>query len=278
MSRSIAGAGLGLFLVCGLAMPAAGQLALEEALNLVDLFCNGETVQGSFPYPGSYACQEAVTSPSQSGTLYGDASSSFEDTLFVSANTECVSCPFPASGRASSRISFRIRVARRAEPPQPVSSVPVRITTEGAVGVSNLGFLGGGGTYLSSTLQTIFTSGDVFAHTMQTNPPSGFRPSDDYAFVETVQLFPDWTYFGNVYVGCNQNASATGSWECGAHASASFALDQAAFDASRGEQTFELAQFFALERSPNLVPEPSETLLALFALGAICVVERARRS
>lgn len=255
-------------------------VSLEDAVSMIDLFCSGvaETIDDETT-AGFYDCERAVTNSSATGTTRAEASTGFGEILTTDAHTECFECPAPPSTLASSRISFQLSVTQRGSPPVAVATVPVRLVTEGEVGVSNLGFLAGGGTYLSSTRPTVpFTVGDVFEHTMRTNSDTGPVFADDYALTETVDLLPDQVYFGNVFVGCNQFSSVPGSWACSGRASVVFSLDQAAFDASRGEQTFDLAQYFAIERSPNLVPEPSADLLAFAAIGAALVAKRTRRT
>ncbi|RIK99314.1 MAG: hypothetical protein DCC71_20460 [Proteobacteria bacterium] len=255
---------------------AADGIVLGDALSRIDTMCmSTQGPMGDFPEDGFWSCEEHPATPSESGTTRATASASFGDLLLTAVSTDCVSCPFAPSTRSASRISFELAVATSGSPPQPLQDVPVRITTEGEVGVAPLGLLAAGGTYLSSTLQTTFTNADVFAHTMKTVSPTVL--ADDYAITETVDLFPDEVYFGNVYVGCNQNSSIPGDWACSGHASVQFALDQAAFDARMGAQSFDLSQFFAIQRSPNLVPEPSSALLDSCALGLLVLSQRARR-
>jgi hypothetical protein len=81
-----------------------------------------------------------------------------------------------------------------------------------------------------------------------------------------------------VAAACNQFSSVAGSWSFGAQAAVSFAIDQQAFDSSQGDQTFDLAQYFALARSPNLVPEASSTSLATGAFGALALMRLRKRT
>jgi hypothetical protein len=153
----------------------------------------------------------------------------------------------------------------------------VQLTSEGEVGVSQFGYGAGAGVYLASTGQEPFGPlADVFTRSVQTLSPVAF--ADDYATTATVDLVPGLVYFGNLAVGCNQFSSAAGSWTCGAQASARFAIDQAAFDSSQGEQTFDLSQYFELARSPNLVPEASSTSLATGAFGALALMRLRKRT
>jgi hypothetical protein len=141
------------------------------------------------------------------------------------------------------------------------------LSTAGDVVVSELGMLAGGGTFVSSTDSTIFSNADVFAHSMITTSQAGPTVlADGYDIVQTIDLVPDHVYFANVYAGCN--ISRLGTWACDGHATASFHLDQATFDERNGGNSFDLAQYFAVQQSPNL-PEPGPTLLGVTALGAI---------
>ncbi len=256
---------------------SSATVALDDASSRIFLLCNSaQAASGDFPEAVDFSCEGHPTSQTTEGTTRASLSSSFESLLFTSVSTECVGCPFAASTISSSRISFELAVVQQAAPPHPVATVPVRITTEGAVGVSRLGLLAGGGSYLSSTLQTIFTQADVFAHTMRTLPMSGPVLSDDYAITDTIDLLPDQAYFGNVFVGCNQNSSVPGDWACSGHASVSFALDQEAFDARQGANTFDLAQYVSIQRSANLVPEPTAIGLGGAAFAVLALSMRVR--
>jgi len=61
---------------------------------------------------------------SQAGTTRASLSSSFANLPFVSADTECVDCPFAPSTSAASRISFELAVVALGSPPHPLSTVP----------------------------------------------------------------------------------------------------------------------------------------------------------
>lgn len=266
-------AGLGLW-IAAIAAPhasSADPVVLGDALSRVFLMClSAQEALGNFPEPFELSCERhPVVLGEAVGTTRAHLSSSFSDLLQTDANTECVDCPFPVSTSASSRISFELAVVQHATPPRPLSTVPVRITAAGEVGVSPLGLLGGGGVFLSSTLQTIFTSADVFEALLNTMPLTGPILSDEFAITETLELIPAHVYFGNLYAGCNQNSSPAGNWACGGQAQVSFALDQQAFDVREGAETFDLAQYVSIQRSPNLAPEASAEALGAAALLAL---------
>jgi len=264
-------AGLALLLWTG----ASRAVLLGDASSITSLMCVS-VIEPITPIaaPVDYSCDRLWFAPvNQSGPSRAFASTGFGDPLTVSVHTECTDAPHEVSTSASSRIKSQLAVAQFATPPLNVSVVPVSMSTAGNVAVSPLaGLLAAGGTYVSSTESTIFTSADVFAHTMRTTSPSVL--ADDYDIVQTLDLSPDHVYFVNVYAGCN--FSLKGTWACDGHATASFHLDQAKFDERMGGNSFELAQYFAVQQSPNLVPEPAAALLRLSALGALAGCARAR--
>lgn len=271
--------GLPIPALAGLAMllhaSAAPAVLLADASSITSLLCVSvmEPI-GPIAAPVDYSCDRLwFASGDRSGPSRAFASTGFGDPLMVSVHTECTDAPFQISTSASSRIKYQLAVAQIATPPAIVSFVPVTLSTAGRVAVSPLaGLLAAGGTYVSSTESTIFTSADVFAHTMRTTSPA--VEVDDYDIVQTIDLQPDQVYFANVYVGCN--FSLAGSWACDGQASVGFQLDQAAFDVRMGGNSFDLSQYFVLQRSPNLVPEPAPVSLALCALGALAGCARTR--
>jgi hypothetical protein len=252
-----------------LAPSASWAVLLADASSIVSLACVS-VIEPIDPIaaPVDYSCDRLWFAPgNQSGPSRASASTGFGDPLTVSVHAECADAPFQISTNAASRIKSQLAVAQIATPPAHVDFVPVSMSTAGNVTVSPLaGLLAAGGTYVSSTESLIFTNADVFAHTMRTNSPS-FVLSDDYDIVQTLDLRPDHVYFVNVSAGCN--FSLAGTWACDGHATATFHLDQAAFDARMGGNSFDLSQFFVVQRSPNLAPEPGPALLGLAAVGAV---------
>lgn len=259
------------------AAETAPAVVLADATSIPSLTC--VSVAETTPpiaAPVDYACDRLwFGSGDASGPSRAFASSGFEDPLTVSVRVETTDAPFQISTNASSRIKFQLAVTQIAPPPANVSTVPVLLSTAGRVVVAPLaGLLAAGGTYLSSTESTIFTSADVFAYTMRTTSPS--VETDAYDIAQTLDLVPDQVYFGNLYVGCNFSIAGTSA--CDGNAEASFHLDQAAFDLQMGANRFDLSQYFAVQRSPNLVPEPGSALLGLAAFGALAGCTPARNA
>ena len=252
---------------------ASRAIVLGDASSITSLMCVS-VMEPLAPIaePVSYSCDRLWVSGENSGPSRAWASTGFGTPLEVSVRTECVDAPFPISTSAASRIKAQLAVAQLATPPLHVNDVPVLMSTAGRVVVSEFGLLAGGGTYVSSTESTVFTNADVFAHTMRTNSPQAFE--DDYDIVQTLDLSPDHVYFVNVYAGCN--FTLKGTWACDGQASVSFQLDQAAFDARMGGNSFELSQYFAVQQSPNVVPESDAALLGLSAGVALAVLSRRR--
>jgi hypothetical protein len=255
---------------------AAPAVLLSEATSITSLTC--VSVMETLPpiaAPVDYSCDRLWFWPigDQSGPSRAWASTGFGDPLTVSAHVETIGAPQQISSNASSRIKFQLAIGQIETTPVSVVTVPVKITTAGRVAVAPLaGLLAGGGAYVSTTDSIPFTSGDVFGYTMRTTSPA--VEVDEYDIVDTIYLHPEQVYFGNVYVGCN--FAVQGSSACDGNASVSFVLDQAAFDAQMGGNTFLLAQYFTVQRSPNLVPEPTAALLGVAALGALVGCVRVR--
>ncbi len=255
---------------------AARAVLLSDATSITSLMCVSvmEPID-PIAAPVDYSCDRLWFYPigNLSGASRADASTGFGDPLTVSVHAENSDSPQPISTNAASRIKFQLAVAQLATPPVNVNAVPVSISTAGTVTVAPLaGLVAGGGTFVSSTENNPFSNADVFAHTMRTNSP--FALTDGYDIVQTIDLTPDHVYFGNVHAGCN--FTLKGLWACNGDATVSFHLDQAAFDDRMGGNSFDLSQYFAVQESPNLVPEPAAALLGLSALVALAGCVRAR--
>lgn len=272
--RALVGfAGLALLLCAD----ASDAVPLEDATSITSLTCVS-VAEPLVPVaaPVDYSCDRLWFYPNgnKSGPSRAFASTGFGDPLTVSVHAECTDAPFQIGTSASSRIKAQLAVARIATPPVNVNAVPVSISTAGRVAVSPLaGLRAAGGTFVSSTESTGFTNADVFAHTMITNPQFGtWVMTDEYDIVQTIDLSPDHVYFVNVYAGCN--FSLSGTWACDGDATASFRLDQAAFNARMGVNSFDLSQYFAVQQSPNVVPEPGAALLGLIAMAPLVAMMR----
>jgi hypothetical protein len=279
-SRRLSSPAVGVLALAGIVAGAGGARAvpLDDAVSIVSMACasvDGPT--GTFAEPVEYRCSgQSVTSNAMGTTEALEATDFATDSVRVSS--DCTACPIETSTRSASRISSELVIARLADPPVAVGSVPVRIDTAGTAEVSELGMLAGAGTYVSSTQQLIFTQADVFGVTALTySAGGGFSPrlDDSYTQSETLDLAPGHVYFVNVSSGCNNSRS--GSWVCSADAQASFVFDQAAFDARMGASSFALSQYFGLQSSPNLAPEPSAALLDLVAIGVLAGLARSGR-
>jgi len=249
---------------------------LSDATSITTLVCvSVEETLPTIAEPVDARCDRLWAYPigNLSGPSRASTTTMFGDLLSVAVHVETIGDPpQPISSNASSRIKFQLAVGQIATPPANVNTVPVRMTTEGRVGVAPLaGLLAAGGTYVSTTDSIPFTDGDVFEHTMLTTTPQA--AVDEYDIVQTIYLHPEQVYFGNVYAGCR--FAIKGDSACDGNASVSFVLDQAAFDLQMGANTFDLAQYFAVQRSPNLVPEPTAALLGVAAIGALAGRARA---
>lgn len=258
-----------------LAAPAARPLDFEDPASIVAMMCGsvaGPT--GEFPHPVDETCERDVVSTTVSGNTKARAAIAFEPPT-ATAFTDCAECPFAVTTRSSARLSFQLTVAALAAPPAPVTQVPVRVAAQGIAEVSLLGMLAAASTYVSTTERIPFSNWDVFgALALTRNAPNGGTNELEvsYDVVETIDLTPGSVYFADVVAGCNDSLS--GSWVCSADATASFVLDQAAFDERMGAGTFALAEFFVVQTS--LVPEPSAHGLASAALGALAGACRLR--
>jgi hypothetical protein len=153
--------------------------------------------------------------------------------------------------------------------------VPVSLSTAGHLTVSPLaGLRARSGTYVS-TIEAVLTKTDVFAHTAGTDLVGSAGLVADYDIVQMLDLAPGRVYFVYLYASCN--FTLKGTWACNGHATASFHLDQAKFDERMGANSFDLSQYYVVQQSPNIVPEPGAALLGLGALGALVGCARQRQ-
>lgn len=257
------------------AIPARA-IVLDDALSIAGLICVSviETID-PIAAPVDYSCDRLWFWPigDQSGPSRAFASTGFGAQRSASVRTENTGSPQVVTTTASSRVKYQLAVEQFATPPVNVNEVPISLSTAGNVVVSELGMGASAGAYVSSTDPVAIATSDVFARSAQTTPQ--FMPvvlADSYDIVETLDLTVDHIYFVNVSAGCT--ASRKGTWACDGRATASFVLDQAAFDERMGASTFGLSQYFAVRESPNLVPEPDATQIGVAALVALAALTR----
>jgi hypothetical protein len=118
-------------------------------------------------------------------------------------------------------------------------------------------------------------------------PPSGVA-SAGFDRSVTLDLIPSSDpYLVDLAAGCQALAvvpsdpadpgrQVTVDADCSAFVDPSFTFDQGAFDAQMGGDTFALSDYYKIELSPNLVPEPESVLL--MGLGIAMLVGLSRRS
>jgi hypothetical protein len=86
-----------------------------------------------------------------------------------------------------------------------------------------------------------------------------------------VSADPGYPYVVEALAQCD----VSGPGECQAVTDPVFEFDQATFDAQMGASTFSLADYYGLEYSPNLAPEPSSAgLICAALLGVAYAVRR----
>lgn len=263
-------------LLC-IAAESAEAVALSDAVSRIFLRCYATDVPVA-EYVGAVAgsCNEAVMHLDEEGVARGDVSTAVGSLPSISVSTECVECPVRTQIQSSGQFSFQLAIVQNATPPTPLSAVPIRISTEGEAAVTILGLRANASTHLSETLAQLFSTTALFNARAYTAIP--LQPqvlSDGYSIAETRDLIPEHIYFGALVADCTNDL--IGGWQCGASANASFVLDQEAFDTRMGANTFDLSQYVSLEQSPNLVPEPTLTVLGATALAVLAATARARR-
>jgi len=260
-----------------LALPAAARaVVLEDAVSITQLLCVSEDATSPpINEAVDYSCLGLPYPGDGSSTSGANASSKFGPAPAVSAHADCADAQGETSTWSSSRVSYELAIAQIATPPHTIGNVPVVISTMGSAVVSTLGMLGAGSTYVSSTKMVIFSNADVFQALAITRPQNAsFILTDSYDRTETIDLTPDHVYFVDIAAGCNNSLS--GTWACDADASVSFQLDQATFDVRQGANTFQLSQFFRVQQSASLVPEPGPGLLGMTAILGLAASRRRR--
>lgn len=161
------------------------------------------------------------------------------------------------SGYASSvgdvQVGYSARIRQVDSPPVATPLLPVRFR---GVGFGSVTGSGGFHSHISVTYPTVFKNWST-----NTNIPS-------FEVDELLWLSPGTILMVSLAASCNVTGVAGSGAYCSADVDPIMFLDQKALDDLLGGNSFLLDDFFELEVSPNLVPEPGLWPLAACALAA----------
>jgi len=174
-----------------------------------------------------------------------------------------------AAGSGTAEVWYEARLDVLAPPPVSTAYVPVRL--HGWVLGSADGSGNGGGAF-SSGLTVNLAGGLVDSWYANQNTP-------EVEVNQPLQVLPGGYVGFHLTAGCNAWAlSSGGQGYCSADADPTIVLDQAAFDASMGAQTYQLSDYYSVEYSSNLTPEPTYFLPLAIALASLaCLRQLSKR-
>lgn len=158
-----------------------------------------------------------------------------------------------ASSSGNVQIGYSARIRQVDSPPVATPLLPVRFR---GVGFGSVNGSGGFQSYISVTYSTVFKSWST----------NNVVPS--FEVDELLWLSPGTVLMIGLTASCNVSGVAGSSAYCSADVDPIMFLDQKALDDLLGGNSFLLGDFFELEVSPNLVPEPALWPLAACALAA----------
>lgn len=230
----------------------------------------GETVS---PLPGvnltlvATGHGEASVSPpaSQQSLLPADLAATAIAGAEVIAGPEVAFASVSSAANASVDVYFVPRAT--AAPPFNPGPIPFVFQASGFIvdGTNGAGFVNAFATLAGPGLQTfayLFDSSNFL-------PPNPTTPN--------ISLTIDGVYHLQKAASCSVVADIIRpNASCSAFVDPAVVFDQAAFDAQWGQASFPLADYYTLEVSPNLVPEPLTSALAVWALAAVglCSITR----
>ena len=205
---------------------------------------------------------------------------SFGPVISASTLTDC-DCRFNLSLgiQTSARVDFELRVREISTPGQQISSIPVRFSASATVDTSAVGIAAVAQVSARSSSSVPPSSPDLFDAKATTLEGStfDFRQFDSVDLQETVNLVIDNINLVRVATSCQIRFDFDDDITAGCNvseSSGSFAFDQQAFDLAQGENTFALADFYAIDLSPGLVPEPSLSASTVAALATLFALRR----
>jgi hypothetical protein len=181
-----------------------------------------------------------------------------------------------ADASASAGLSYQVRVGQRKQPPI-VFRPRIHLTAQMSGSVSANGGIASASASVSINAPGFFnTSEAAFANSIN-QMVNGFN--------RTVGFFVEPGAIINVTTSASANTATNNRLpsqlsQASAFADPLFEFDQSAFEAyadAEGFEPFDLAEFYAIEYSPNIIPEPATGLL-LLAAAAAAPAQRRRRS
>jgi hypothetical protein len=238
----------------------ADAIPLSFASSKIEAWCGGGGIVDNktvVPFGATIECDQAYLWPG--GEL--DQESGFAATTFGLAPTAHVLGAAWVSGGPGSGAAFMgyatvdyfVALGESSTPPEVVTSIPVTLNWSGEASFEGAGWANSWVDFGTTEYVTPGVVNLLFAPGIDYHGTVG---SDCYA-----------------WVGSGLDYS-----ECQAVTDPIFQFDQAAFDAQMGTLTFPLANYYAFELSPNLVPEPSPAMTTGLALAILCVIALSRKA
>ncbi len=258
----------------------AQPVELGPATSLVGRFCEEGNVVDTVEEPVDLFCvidTNETRSNSRVVTTFGPV-------ISASTLTDC-DCRFNLNLgiQTTAIVDFELRVREVGTPGQQINSIPVRFSASATVDTSAVGIAAVAQVSARSSSSVPPPNPDLFDAKATTVEGStiDFRQFDTVDVQETVDLVIDNINLVRVATSCiirfdfdDETTAACNVSE----ASGSFTFDQQAFDLARGENTFPLADFYTMDFSPGIVPEPSATVSMFAALATLCALRRRKTS
>lgn len=256
----------------------AQPVELGPATSIVGLNCDLESVITIVEEPVDLFC---VTDTSYR-RLNSSGVTTFGPVISASTLADC-DCRFNLSLglRTSASVEFELRVREISTPGQQINRIPVRFSASATVDTSAVGIAAVASVSARSSSSVPPSNPDLFEAKATTVEGStlDFRQFDTVDVQETVSLLIDNINLVTVQTSCLIRTDLDDGITAACNvteSSGTFTFDQQAFDLAQGNNTFPLADFYAMDFSPQIVPEPSHWASSLAALVALFALRRAR--
>ena len=240
---------------------ASGLVLVPEVTVFHVVNCPGDSMTGTGGLPSTAACnwslsdEHGLTKISATSAVGEDGTSVFTQS-YVSTNDELIN-PLILGAQSLASFTYFFVVEEIAEAPLALDAIPLVFNSFG---------------HIERTGET-FTTGSITIQNMNGVSDGVFIDNSTESLERQLQLDFTTGFIRSIstFMICDASLSGPGESICTSSSWTTLEFDQALFDETWGEQSFDLSEYYSIRFSSELVTVPLPSALGLYLLGLVII-------